>query len=102
MIKNYTKKKLESRARLAVTDDPKIVEMFETIRDDDLDETIEISRGTTRVKHLNDLIADATARRDAFVASYQPQLDRLNKEVENLKDIKADVRLLTNVGDNAK
>lgn len=95
MINNYLKKKTETRARIAATEDPKVVEMFETVRDEETDTVVEVSRGTTRVKHLNDLIASAVAAKDAFVAAYQPELDKLNKKIQNLRDIKTDVKALT-------
>ena len=95
MIKNYLKKKSESRARIAATADPKTVEMFETVRDEDTDVKSEISKGTTSAKHINDLLDAAQAAKTAFMAAYQPQLDKLNKEIQNLKDIKTDVRAIT-------
>ena len=100
MINNYLKKKTENRARIAETDDPKIVELFETVRNEDSDEIGEISRGTTRVRHLNDLINFEQAAKDAYVAQHQQRLDNFNKRIQNLKDIRTDVRAIT--GDEAQ
>lgn len=80
MINNYLKKKTENRARIAATDDPKIVELFEWVFNDETDQTTEISRGTTRVRHLNDLINAEQAAKDAYVAQHQQRLDNFTKE----------------------
>lgn len=52
-------------------------------------------RGTATVRHLNDLIDAAQIAKDTFMAQYQPELDKLNKQIQNLRDIKTDVKLLT-------
>ena len=100
MINNYLKKKTENRARIAATDDPKIVELFEWVFNDETDQTTEISRGTTRVRHLNDLINAEQSAKGAYVAQHQARLDNFNKRIQNLKDIRADVRAIT--GDEAQ
>lgn len=100
MINNYLKKKTKNRARIAATDDPKIVELFEWVFNDETDQTTEISRGTTRVRHLNDLINAEQSAKGAYVAQHQARLDNFNKRIQNLKDIRADVRAIT--GDEAQ
>lgn len=100
MINNYLKKKTKNRARIAATDDPNIVELFEWVFNDETDQTTEISRGTTRVRHLNDLINAEQSAKGAYVAQHQARLDNFNKRIQNLKDIRADVRAIT--GDEAQ
>ena len=94
IIHNYTKKKARGAARL-VKIDATSVRAEERERDDDDNQTW-VTKDTHTVKHLNDLIASATAARDAFVAQYQPQLQKLNRELANLEAIKTDTEATLN------
>lgn len=95
MIHNYKKKKARQAARVALVPNTNRCELFETLRDEDTDEITERMQGTTTIRHLNDLIDAVQLEKDAFLAQYQPRLDALNKRIQNLRDIKADVKLAT-------
>ena len=95
IINNYTKKKARNAARLARIPNTNKCELFETVRDEDTDNSIELLRDTTTLRHLNDLINAAQAERTAFMAAYQPQLDKINAKIQNLKDIRTDLKALT-------
>ena len=95
IINNYTKKKARNAARLARIPNTNKCELFETVRDEDTDNAVEVLRDTTTLKHLNDLINAAQAERTAFMAAYQPQLDKINAKIQNLKDIRTDLKALT-------
>lgn len=95
IINNYTKKKARNAARLARVPNTNRCELFETVRDEDNDNAVEVLRETTTLKHLNDLIDAAQAEKAAFMAAYQPQLDKLNAKIHNLRDIRADLKVLT-------
>ena len=95
MIHNYTKKKARKAARLALIPDTNRCELFETLRDEDTDEVREVLKGTATTRDINGMIDAVQSEKDAFLAQYQPRLDALNKRIQNLRDIKADVKLAT-------
>ncbi len=89
IIDNFAKKKGRGVARLVRVDAERAT-AEERVRDEDDNQTW-VVRDTHTIAHLNDLIAAATASRDAFVAEYQPQLRKLNKAISNLNDIKTEM-----------
>lgn len=95
MINNYLKKKARNAARVALIPDTNRCELFETLRDEDTDEIGEVLKGTATVRDINGMIDAAQSEKDAFLAQYQPRLDALNKRIQNLRDIRADVKLAT-------
>lgn len=91
MINHYLAKKAKGRVRLAATADPKKVELFETVIDEETQDPVERGRGFTSVKELNGDLNVLQAWKAELILKHQEALTKVNAQIDNLKAVKTDI-----------